>query len=79
MIEVGKDKVVLISQIAPGEAVCVDVFRRADGSYGFELYRRDFETTEGWFVIGFHSEKRYETLEDATSAAGEEFDWFQMP
>ena len=32
---------------------CVDIFRRADNSFGFEEYRKDPEANEGWFRIGF--------------------------
>ena len=31
---------------------CVDIFRRADNSFGFEEYRKDPEANEGWFRIG---------------------------
>ena len=37
---------------APGGARCVDVFRRRDGLWGFEEYRRDAEDGRGWFQIG---------------------------
>ncbi len=38
-----------------GEAACVDIFKRPDDTFGFEEYRRDVESGEGWFPIGFHS------------------------
>jgi hypothetical protein len=73
---VGKKQVVLMSRNAPGGLLCVDVFGTGDGSYGFELYRRDTESQEGWFKIGSFSAKRFESFEDAKSAAVQEFDWF---
>ncbi|MDD9911188.1 MAG: hypothetical protein OXR62_16080 [Ahrensia sp.] len=39
---------------ATGDMRCVDIFERPDGNFGFEEYRRDPETAEGWFPIGFH-------------------------
>ena len=48
-----------------GEGLCVDFFRRPDGSFGFEEYRRDAESGEGWFPIGFYSERRFQTLAQA--------------
>lgn len=35
--------------------ICVDLFVRPDGSYGFESYRRDVEDASGWFPIGGHA------------------------
>lgn len=52
-----------------GESICVDFFQRPDGTFGFEEYRRDVETGEGWFPIGFHSGNLYSSLEDARVAA----------
>ena len=39
----------------PGGGRCVDLFRRADGSFGFEEYRRDPEDGSGWYPIGHHA------------------------
>ena len=60
---------VVLSINASGESICVDFFKRDDASYGYEEYRRDVETAEGWFPIGFHSGNRFETLEQAKSDA----------
>lgn len=38
-----------------GDARCVDIFERADGSLGFEEYRRDAEDCRGWFAIGAYA------------------------
>ena len=35
-----------------GAVRCVDLFRRPDGSCGFEEYRRDVEDNKGWFPVG---------------------------
>lgn len=34
---------------------CVDIFRRPDGGFGFEEYRRDPEDGRGWFPVGGHA------------------------
>jgi hypothetical protein len=34
---------------------CVDIFVRADGTFGFEEYRRDAEDGRGWFLIGHYA------------------------
>ncbi len=57
--ELGK---VVESINAGGDILCVDFFQRTDGSYGYEEYRRDVETGEGWFPVGFHSPRIFETL-----------------
>ncbi len=46
---------------------CVDIFRRLDGTFGFEEYRRDVEDGRGWFPIGHHSQDIH-VNQDATLA-----------
>lgn len=70
----GKPKV-LRSINAPGEALCVDIFQRADGSYGFEEYRRDPEDGRGWFPIGGHAAMRFASAEAALAAAETAIVW----
>jgi len=53
----------------PGETVCVDIFQRPDGSYGFDEFRRDPEDGRGWFSIGHHGHRIFETPEAALDAA----------
>ena len=55
----GKDKVVMRSIEAPGGHICVDLYKRTDGSWGWAEYRRDPEDGRGW--------------QDAGSAGGEGF------
>jgi hypothetical protein len=69
--------IVVLSINATGEALCVDFFQRTDSSYGFEEYRRDVETGEGWFPIGFHSARRFETLEQAKTDAKGSVAWLE--
>ena len=58
-----------------GETICVDLFRRPDGSYGFEEFRRDPEDGRGWYPIGYHSHRRFETYERAAGAAVDTVGW----
>ncbi|MEP1206833.1 MAG: hypothetical protein ABJL64_02195 [Rhizobiaceae bacterium] len=62
---------------ATGEYLCVDFFQRPDSSYGYEEYRRDAETGEGWFPIGFYSGNRFDTLEQAKSDAKGNVAWLE--
>lgn len=59
----------------PGEHICVDIFRRQDGSFGFDEYRRDPEDGRGWFTIGHHGAERYESADDALAAARARIHW----
>ena len=67
--------VVLHSTNATGDWMCVDFFQRFDDSFGYEEYRRDTESGEGWFPIGFHSGKIFETLAQAKLDAAESVAW----
>ena len=62
-------RVVTRSIEAPGGLVCVDIFRRADGSFGFETYRRDPEDGHGWRQAAFHGEARFGDEAAALAAA----------
>ena len=54
---------------------CVDVFRRPDGSYGFEEFRRDAEDGRGWFPVGGYRDKAWESEEAAWAEALERVAW----
>ncbi|MEM7711903.1 MAG: hypothetical protein AAF264_14390 [Pseudomonadota bacterium] len=68
--------VILLSVNLDGDSVCVDVFRRIDGTFGFDEFRRDPEDGRGWFSIGHHGERVFETEDEATAAARRAVDWF---
>ena len=38
---------------------CVDIFSRADGSYGFEEFRRDIEDGGQWTPVQYYSGVTY--------------------
>ena len=54
---------------------CIDIFVRYDGTFGFAEYRRDFEDTAGWHLVGNHSETKFRTAELAWSNAQEQVAW----
>lgn len=68
--------VVMRSVEAPGGGVCVDIFRRRDGSWGFEEYRRDPEDGSGWYLTGANADRIFADEAAATEAARETVDWF---
>ena len=58
------------------ELRCVDIFRRADNSFGFEEYRKDPEANEGWFRIGLFEEvTKFASEDEAFDEACEMIPW----
>jgi len=59
------------------ESMCVDIFVRPDGSWGFEQYRRDFE--EGrWFPISNYQSGTYSDESAVRKEAAKEISWFRI-
>jgi len=54
---------------------CVDLFRRADGSFGFEEFRRDVEDGGLWTPVAWYADAEYPTLEAARLAARGAVGW----
>jgi hypothetical protein len=54
---------------------CVDLFRRPDGTYGFEEFRRDPEDAGGWTPVRYFSGAVYASQEEALAAAGRVVRW----
>lgn len=54
---------------------CVDLFRRSDGTYGFEEFRRDPEDAGSWTPLQFYSGKPYASQSDALVAAISAVTW----
>lgn len=48
---------------------CVDLFRRPDGSFGFEEFRRDVEDAGLWTPVSYFSGAVYASGEAALAAA----------
>ena len=70
--------VVIHSFNMDGETRCVDIFRRPDGSFGFEEYRRDPEDGRGWFAIGAHSSRSFGSALDAVENAKWSIPWLAL-
>jgi hypothetical protein len=60
---------VLSSPSTPAVDRCVDVFKRPDGTFGFEEFRRDPEDMGSWTPIAYYSGRRFATEGDAIDAA----------
>ena len=71
----GKDKVVMRSIEAPGGQVCVDLYRHANGSWGWSTYRRDPEDGRGWQDAGAVGCDGFATEADALASAVGEVAW----
>lgn len=56
---------------------CVDLFKRPDGTFGFEIYRRDTEALTGWFAIGVNIERSFATDQLALEAAAQLAPWIK--
>jgi hypothetical protein len=48
---------------------CVDLFRRTDGSFGFEEFRRDAEDGGAWTAVQYFSGAVFASREAALTAA----------
>jgi hypothetical protein len=55
---------------------CVDLFRRPDGTFGFEEFRRDPEDRGEWTPLSYHSAMSYPSDSDALTAACRLVSWF---
>ena len=73
--DISVDRLVLDSVETPDGGRCVDIFRRGDGTFGFEVYRRDAEDLSGWFPIGGFAVTHYETEAKAREAAARVAPW----
>jgi len=62
----------------PDGGRCVDLFRRPDGSFGFEEYRRDPEDGSGWYPIGFHAGAAFATEAGALAEARRRVSWLAL-
>lgn len=55
---------------------CVDLFRRTDGTFGFEEYRRDPEDPGGWGPAGDFKGRVFTSETQAIKAAENVVSWF---
>ncbi len=68
---------VLRSINGQGATICVDIFQRPDGSYGFDEFRRDPEDPRGWYSIGHFGDQVFGTEDAAVAAALEAVGWLR--
>lgn len=73
-----KTRTVLKSINAAGETRCVDIFRRQDGRFGFDECRRDPEDGRGWFAIGGHGDRSFDSAAAALAAARTAITWLDQ-
>ena len=67
---------VVLGSIENGEHDrCVDLFRRSDGSFGFDEFRRDVEDAGAWTPVAYYSGAAYSSMDDALSAAAKAVVW----
>jgi GNAT superfamily N-acetyltransferase len=66
---------VVASFDSPSGDHCVDIFLRADGTFGFEEYRRDAEDMRGWFSLHRYAGLAFATDRDALAEARAKVAW----
>ena len=59
------------------QSLCVDIFRRRDKTYGFEEYRRDKETHEGWYKVNSFGDYVYFSEQEALISAYKNVGWLK--
>ena len=59
------------------QSLCVDIFKRNDNTFGFEEYRRDKETYEGWFKVNSYEHNIYSTEKEAFIYACKYVHWLK--
>ncbi len=70
-----KEYIVVRSINNSDETLCVDIFKRKDNSFGFEEYRKDPETNEGWYKVGYFRDSIFPSEEEAYKNACENIAW----
>ena len=70
-----KKQIVVHSINNSDESLCVDIFQRDDNSFGFEEYRRDPETNEGWYKVGFFEQSIFSSEGEAYKNACKHVVW----
>ncbi|MDP8929862.1 MAG: hypothetical protein M3O70_15155 [Actinomycetota bacterium] len=54
---------------------CVDIFSRADGSFGFEEFRKDLEDMGAWTPVGYFSVQSFASSHSALADATRRVAW----
>ena len=66
---------VVASLSTPAVDRCVDIFRRPDGTFGFEEFRRDPEDMGNWTPIAYYSGREFANEAEAIAAARDVVAW----
>jgi len=72
-----KKPLVVTSRNSADGLLCVDVFQRLDGSFGFEEFRRDPEDASGWYVVGGFNALHFGSADDADRDAVARVSWYE--
>jgi hypothetical protein len=67
--------VVVASPTTPSADRCVDIFRRPDGTFGYEEFRRDPEDMGAWTPVAYYSVLLFPSADDALRAARSSVRW----
>ena len=67
--------IVVQSYNLEGNTSCADIFMRADGTYGFDEFRRDPEDGRGWFSIGHYRLREFSGFDEALNDAKQTVAW----
>ena len=70
-----KNKFVIRSINNIDESLCVDIFQREDNTFGFDEFRSDKETNEGWYKIHSYGYNIYLTEQEAYNHAYKNILW----
>jgi hypothetical protein len=66
---------VVASPSTPGADRCVDIFRRPDGTFGFEEFRRDPEDMGVWTPVAYYSTREFSSEVAALAEARSAVSW----
>ena len=72
-----KKKFVVRSINNSDQSLCIDIFKRNDNTFGFEEYRRDKETYEGWYKIYSYGHYIYFSEQEALTNAYKYVHWLR--
>ncbi len=80
MTDVPRNRPVVLKSFEDADGFrCVDIFRRADGTFGFKEFRRDPEDAGRWTLVEDFSHFVFPAESEAIDAAAREVAWFRKP
>jgi hypothetical protein len=69
---------VLASLESEDGAQCVDFFVRKDGTFGFEQYRREYDSCSRWQSLSKYSQLSFASGQEALRAAKQYVSWLSQ-